>query len=169
LLPFVLVWAWKGISLLPGKMIDTPVWKWGVAMFLGFNVLGNGMDFVKATRFLNTASHPEELAEVGAWLRTNSPPETVIAATLTEPITHFYHYSGRRVVENYLDGKQTFSVAARSTNGSPVVSYVLLDWYSNLKTNDLQCQLQLATQSSSGRYRLYRVTTSPNVRVAAVP
>jgi hypothetical protein len=159
ILPFVLLWAWKGFSALPWRFLKTPLVRYGLLIGLVLTIIGNAAASAGGARFLNSCSHPEELNEVGLWLRTNSPPETVVAATLSEPLIHFYHASGRKTVENYFQIKPWFSVAARSADNGVKANYVLLCWYSHLRTNDLRCELQLAKQS--GRYQLFRVISDP--------
>ena len=108
--------------------------------------------------YLDSCSHREELSEVGDWLRHNSPPEAVVAATMSEPVMHFYHYSGRKVVENYFQKQPWFSIAGESGNGLRKADYLLLDWYSYLTLDDFNFRsFHLAKSSSMGRYRLYRV------------
>jgi hypothetical protein len=155
-LPFVMIWAWQGFSGLPWKVLKTPFVRYGLLLSFGLIIIGNAAESARGARYLNSCSHQEELNEVGSWLRSNSPPETAVAATLSEPLMHFYHSSGRKVVENYFQIKPWFSVAAHSTNGVKA-DYVLLYGYSPLSTNNLSCQLQLAKASSQGRFRLYRV------------
>ena len=157
ILPFVVIWAWKGFSALPWKVLEIRLVRYGLLLSLGLIIVGNAVDSVRGARFLDSSGHQKELNEVGSWLRANSPPETVVAATLSEPLMHFYHASGRKVVENYFQAKPWFSVAAHSTNNAVKADYVLLYWYSTLSTNDLSCELQLAKASSQGRFRLYRV------------
>jgi len=157
-LPFVLVWAWKGSSLLPSRIIGSRAWTCALVIFLGLNVVGNAGSFASAMTYLDTCSHREELQEIGDWLRQNSPPETVVAATLSEPVMHFYHYSGRRVVENYFQKQPCFSIVSESLCGTRNADYLLLDWYSYLTLDDLSFRsFHLAHSSSLGRYRLYRV------------
>ena len=124
----------------------------------GYCIVANALAFGPAANYLNGCGRREELMEVAQWLRTNSPPETLVAATISEPTMHFYKASGCRVVENYLQKKPVFSVAAHSTNGPARASYVLLNWYSNLKPDELNGGLELAKASAQGNYRLYRVT-----------
>src|SRR5439155_4241231 len=155
-LPFVLVWAWKAFSDLPWRILRGALVRYALLLGLSVTISGNAANTVRGARFLNSCGHQDELNEVGAWLRANSPPETVVAATLSEPLMHFYHASGRKVVENYFQTKPWFSVAAHSTNAAKA-DYVLLYWYSSLTTNDLSCELQLAKASAQGHFRLYRV------------
>ena len=159
-LPFVLVWAWKGLGevLQRWPRLRLPMLRPALLLAIGFCILGNSFSFTRAANYLKQCSRREELVEVGMWLRTNSPPQTLVAATLTEPTMHFYNYSGRRVVENYLQAVPPFSVVSHSTNGPVRASYVLLDWYSYLKPEELRGGLKLAKSSSHGYYRLYSVT-----------
>jgi hypothetical protein len=154
----VFVWSWKGFVSLTARWNNSRAGGLALLVFLGGCAVGNSFGFAHSARYLNRCSHREELAEVCAWLRTHSPPDALVAATLTEPTMHFHHYSGRRVVENYLQPEPWFSVAAASTNGAPRASYVLLTWYSKLKPEQLRGGLQLEKSSSRGNYRLYRVT-----------
>ncbi len=157
-LPFVLIWAWKGMSV---ALERWPRLRWvrpALLVMVSACVVGNSFAFAHSGNYLNVCSRRNELVEIGAWLRTNSPPDTLVAATLMEPTMHFYKYSERRVVENYFQKEPSFSVAAHSTNGGARATYVLLNWYSNLKAEELNGGLQLAKASARGSYRLYRVT-----------
>jgi len=163
-LPFVLVWAWKGTSVLPRRFIASKALQWGTVAFLIVNIIGNAGPFTRMMNYLDSCSRPEELKEVAEWLRSNSLPDAVVAATLSEPIMHFYNYSGRRVVENNLHSRPElkFSVANHSINGSRKADYVLLCWYSPLKIEDCNVsRLHLAKSSSRGTYRLYRLEPGP--------
>jgi hypothetical protein len=157
ILPFILIWAWKGLSLVLERWPRVRLFRPALLVLLGACVVGNSFGYARSGSYLNNCSRPEELAEISTWLRTNSTPETLVAATISEPTFHFYKYSDRRVVENYLQKKPFFSVASHSTNGVHA-DYVLLYWYSELKADKLNGGLQLAKASSHGNYRLYRVT-----------
>jgi len=158
ILPFVLAWAWKGSAWLAPAIHRSKAGSCAVVIFLVLNVAGNARSFAPAMTYLDTCCHREELNEVGDWLRQNSPPKTVVAATLSEPVMHFYHYSGRKVVENYFQKQPCFSIVGDSLIGTQNADYLLLDWYSSLTVDGLNFRsFHLAKSSSFGRYRLYRV------------
>ena len=157
-LPFVLVWAWQSSASFQSAIHRSKAFSWAAVIFLVLNVVGNASSFASAMTYLDSCSHREELSEVGDWLRHNSPPEAVVAATMSEPVMHFYHYSGRKVVENYFQKQPCFSIVGDSLIGTRNADYLLLDWYSSLTVGDLNFRsFHLAKSSSFGRYRLYRV------------
>jgi hypothetical protein len=157
-LPLILIWAWKGFALAlerwPRMQLLRPV----TLVLASFCIVANAVAFGRSADYLNGSGRCEELVEIGQWLRTNSPPETLVAATISEPTMHFYKFADRRVVENYFQKQPTFSVAGHSTNGDVRATYVLLDWYSSLKSDELNGGLKLEKASARGGYRLYRVT-----------
>ena len=100
-LPFVLIWAWKGRSLLLGKPCLDRLLAPATILFLMGNILANGVTFSRSMAYLQHTNYADDLAEIGDWLRTNTPPDTIVAAALSEPVLHLHHLSNRRVIENY--------------------------------------------------------------------
>jgi hypothetical protein len=155
-LPFVLIWAWKGRSLIFKWPAKERILAGATALFLVVNAVGNGVGFVRAMRYLQHSRFADDLAEIGDWLRTNTPPATVIAACLSEPVMHLHHFSQRRVMENYFQPQPWFSIVSQSLPHSPSADYLLFSWYSWTKPEEASCNLTLVAQSSRSHFRLYR-------------
>jgi hypothetical protein len=160
LVPLVVVWACRGTALLPVRVVQSTVWRFGIVVFLALAAVTNVTSCARFMAYLNECSQPQELKQAGEWLRANSPPDAIVAATLSEPTAHFYNYSGRRVVENFFHQHPDFkfSVAKHSIQPVPHADYILLCWYSTLTVKDFAgYDVELAFASANRKYRLYRV------------
>jgi len=170
-LPFILIWSWKGRELVVRRPWMTRLAPATTTVLLAATVATNGIRFTSDMGYLQHSNYADDLQEIGDWLRTNTPPETVVAAALSEPVMHLHHVSDRRVIENYFQPTPWFSIVSHGMRGSPNADYLLLSWYSWMTLDESNFnRFDLVARSSRSHYRLYRVGRSVrNQSVKSLP
>jgi hypothetical protein len=167
-LPFVLLWTWRGMQAF---IENRPTMKWpawATAALVGVSAVGNVLMLPDKSVEWNQHNQLPELTEVALWTRDHTPAQAIVAASWGHPVLHFHHYSNRKVVQDELDQRWE-QVVRPPSKDEFMPDYLLCSRHKPL-TNDLAGNLhvELVKRSQNGFYSLYRFERTSPTGTAAV-
>jgi hypothetical protein len=154
----LLPWAWRGGAALAQKCrITAPV---RIAVLpLAFIICVTNLQLLqqridswqRLCRF-------DELREVAAWVRNNTPPDAKVASTWVLPNLYFSEYSQRQIVTDYFRQKLTWEPVSHAAQNFAQADYILTSfkWDLDVPKAD-QHKYELVKVSNQWHYQIYRV------------
>jgi hypothetical protein len=168
IMPFMIGWAWHGITNMPQRA-GVQAWLRRVLACLlgGATALNLHMSARERPGHERLNSLPE-LIEVSAWIRDHVPADTSIAAGYSLPILHLRHYTGRALLEDYFTEPVGFVPIAFRSHRQRAGYLVAIRDAGTGAARSLPSHLEvlnrrypglfeIAAESSQGRYMVLRV------------
>lgn len=156
--PILVPWAWRGGAHFARKFRITSPVRIAVLSSACFIFSTNLQILQEKIDTWHRLCRFDELREVAAWVRENTPTNSLVASTWTLPNLYFSEYSGRQIVTDYTRKNLTWEPVSHAAQGFATADYVLTSFKWDLDVPESEKEKYSLVKMSSQRfYRLHRV------------